>query len=66
MIRVAMFNEEERIVREALEEYIERRRRFTSYVPADAHHVHDRSIARELLHDIRCTIPEPDPIGFER
>ena len=61
-----MFNDEERVVRLALEEFIERRRRFTANNTVDAQHVHDRGVARELLHDLRCTVPEPDPIGFTR
>lgn len=66
MLRLALFNDEERVVRLALEEFIERRRRFTAHQPADAHHVHDRNIARETLYNLRCTVPEPDPIGFDR
>lgn len=66
MIRVAMFNDEERVVRTALEEFIERRRKYTANNTEDAQHVHDRGVARELLHDIRNTIPEPDPVGYAR
>lgn len=68
MLRLALFNDEERVVRLALEEFIERRRKFTSTSgdARDAQHVHDRGVAREVLHDLRCTVPEPDPIGFTR
>lgn len=58
MIRAVLTNDEERVIRLALEEFIERRRRFTARNGEDAHHVHDRDIARETLYNLRATVPE--------
>lgn len=58
MIRAVLTNDEERVIRLALEEFIERRRRFTANNAMDAQHVADRDTARECLYNLRATVPE--------
>jgi hypothetical protein len=52
MFRLLITNDEERVMRMALEEFIAARRIATSHTQAQR--VADRTTARELLYNMRC------------
>ena len=60
MLRVTFTNDEERVVRLALEEFIARERRYTSNNPVDQQHIVNRNTAREALFTMRSSVPEPE------
>jgi dissimilatory sulfite reductase (desulfoviridin) alpha/beta subunit len=57
MYRFTMTNDEERVIRLALEEFIAKRRTATSHNAIDAQKVADRVTARECLYNMRCMVP---------
>lgn len=60
MLHVVFTNDEERVVRLALEEFISRERRYTSKNAIDQQHIANRDIAREALFTMRSSIPTPE------
>lgn len=69
MYRFTMTNDEERVIRLALEEFIAKRRTATSHNEIDAQKLADRTTARECLFNMRCMTPSEPPMrevfGYE-
>ena len=57
MYRFTMTNDEERVIRMALDEFIAKRRNATAHHAMDAQAVADRTTAREALFNMRCMVP---------